>query len=1101
MTETTARPQLSDRYTATSGRVQLTGVQALARLPIDQHRRDLAVGLNVGTFISGYEGSPLAGYDQELGRLKQLLDECDVTFVPGLNEEAAATSVQGSQLACTLPGAARDGVIGIWYGKAPGLDRATDALRHGNLMGSHPKGGALVLVGDDPAAKSSTLPCASDVALADLSIPYLYPADSQDVLDLGRHAIELSRASGLWTGLKIVTAVADGSSTVNLAADWPAARIPPGAGTHVPTARLLHPTLGQLERDLVTNRLRIAREYSRLNGLNRVVGRGPGDVLGVVAAGHTFLDVLAALRRLGIDEADLAAGPVRLLRVGMPWPLEETTVREFADGLEEILVVEEKRSFLEAAIRDVLYGGPVQPAVTGKRDADGSELVPAYGELDADSILGPLRRRMSARGVAAAAAPAAADVRTALPLVSRVPYFCSGCPHNSSTKPLPGTLVGGGIGCHALVLLMDESQAGTVTGLSQMGGEGMQWIGMAPFLDRDHFVQNIGDGTFDHSGSLAIRAAVAARANMTYKLLYNSAVAMTGGQRPASGMTVAQIVGVPLAEGVARVIVTTEDLGRYRRVKLPRGVAVWDRSRIAEAQRVLAATPGVTVLVHDQECATEKRRKRKRGKIAQPQARVFINERICEGCGDCGRKSNCLSVQPVPTEFGRKTRIHQSSCNVDYSCLDGDCPAFMTVVPAVSAGRLQAAGAIGPDELPAPQPIVDPGSFGIRLTGVGGTGVVTVSQILATAGLIAGWHARSLDQTGLAQKGGAVVSDVRFSRSGQAPTNKLGAGECDLYLGCDLLVAADPKNLAVTAVDRTVAVVSTAEVPTGPMVSDPARSFPDRAAVSQPITDRVRDGAVLLDVRQIVLGLFGDDQFANVFLVGAGFQTGAVPLPPDAIEEALRVNGVAVEKNIQAFRRGRQYIADRAALLTAAGLDSPAAPDTGESPLDRLIRTRSSDLTAYQDQAYARRYLGVVERVRAAEQDKTPGSAALTEAVARYLYKLMAYKDEYEVARLSLDPSVGASLEAEFGPGARASWRLHPPVLRALGLKRKIALGPWFVPAFRVLRAMRGVRGTRLDPFGRTRVRVTERELIEEYLGLVDHLIGCLSPATAALAV
>src|SRR6266699_2355192 len=971
MTETAARPQLSDRYTATSGRVQLTGVQALARLPIDQHRRDLAAGLNVGTFISGYEGSPLAGYDQELGRLKQLLDANDVTFVPGLNEEAAATAVQGSQLACTLPGAARDGVIGIWYGKAPGLDRATDALRHGNLMGAHPKGGALVLVGDDPAAKSSTLPCASDSALADLNIPYLYPADSQDVLDLGRHAIELSRATGLWTGLKIVTAVADGSSTVDLAADWPAPRIPPGAGTHTPTARLLHPTLGQLERDLATNRLRLAREYARLNGLNRVVGRGPGDVLGVVAAGHTFLDVLAALGRLGIAEDDLAGSRVRLLRVAMPWPLEEATVREFADGLEEILVVEEKRSFLETAIRDVLYGSPSRPAVTGKRDADGSELIPGYGELDADVILGPLRRRMTARGITPDPVPDPGEPSHAmLPLVSRVPYFCSGCPHNSSTKPLPGTLVGAGIGCHALVLLMDETQAGTVTGL-----------------------------------------------------------------------------------------------------------------------------------LHDQKRATEKRRKRKRGKIAQPQARVFINERICEGCGDCGRKSNCLSVQPVPTEFGRKTRVHQSSCNVDYSCLDGDCPAFMTVVPAASAGRPQAAGAISPDELPAPPPIVDQDSFGIRLTGVGGTGVVTVSQVLATAGLIAGWHARSLDQTGLAQKGGAVVSDVRFSRSGQAPTNKLGAGECDLYLGCDLLVAADPKNLAVTAASRTVAVISVAEVPTGPMVSDPALSFPDRAGISQPIMDRVRDGSVLLDARRIVIGLFGDDQFANVFLVGAGFQTGALPLPPDAIEEAIRANGVAVEKNIQAFRRGRQYVADPVALLAAAGLDRPAAPEENESPLDRLIRTRSEDLTAYQDHDYALRYLDVVERVRAAEQDRTPGSTALTEAVARYLYKLMAYKDEYEVARLALEPSLGAGLAAEFGPGARASWRLHPPVLRALGLKRKIALGPWFVPAFRVLRAMHGLRGTPMDPFGRTRVRVVERELIEEYAGLVDHLIARLSPATAALAV
>jgi indolepyruvate ferredoxin oxidoreductase len=1107
MTETVARPQLSDRYTATSGRVQLTGVQALARLPIDQHRRDLAAGLNVGTFISGYEGSPLAGYDTELSRMKQLLDGCDVTFVTGLNEEAAATSVQGSQLACTLPEATRDGVIGIWYGKAPGLDRATDALRHGNLMGSHPRGGALVLAGDDPAAKSSTFPCTSDAALADMNIPYLYPADSQDVLDLGRHAIELSRASGLWTGLKIVTAVADGSSTVDLAADWPAPRLPAGAGTHVPTARLLHPTLGQLERDLVTNRLRLATEYARLNQLNKIVGRAPGDVLGIVAAGHTYLDVLAALGRLGIGEDSLASSRVRLLRVAMPWPLEEETVREFAGGLEEILVVEEKRSFLEAAIRDVLYGGQDQPAVTGKRDAGGSELIPAYGELDADAITGPLRQRMTARGIAAVPAPARPAERTMLPLVSppvasRVPYFCSGCPHNSSTKPLPGTLVGAGIGCHALVMLMDEEQAGTVTGVSQMGGEGMQWIGMAPFLDRDHFTQNIGDGTFDHSGSLAVRAAIAAGANMTYKLLYNRAVAMTGGQRPASGMTVPQIVRLLQAEGVAKVIVTTEDLSRYRNTKMPNGVAVWDRSRLDEAQRVLAATRGVTVLVHDQECATEKRRQRKRGKLAQPAARVFINERVCEGCGDCGRTSNCLSVQPVPTEFGRKTRIHQSSCNVDYSCLDGDCPAFMTVVPAKSsAGRAQTAGTITADELPAPHRVVEADSFGIRLTGVGGTGVVTVSQVLATAGLIAGWHARSLDQTGLAQKGGAVVSDVRFSRSGQAPTNKLGAGECDLYLGCDLLVAADPKNLTVTDADRTVAVVSVAEVPTGPMVSDPARSFPDRAAVSQPITDRVRDGAVLLDVRQVVLGLFGDDQFANVFLVGAGFQTGALPLPPDAIEEAIRVNGVAVEKNIQAFRRGRQYVADPVAVLSAAGLDRPAAPEEGESSLDRLIRTRSEDLTEYQDHDYARRYLDVVERVRAAERDRMPGSTALTEAVARYLYKLMAYKDEYEVARLALEPSLGADLAAEFGPGARASWRLHPPVLRALGLKRKIALGPWFVPAFRVLRAMHSLRGTPMDPFGRTRVRVVERELIEEYVGLVDHVIARLSPATAALAV
>jgi indolepyruvate ferredoxin oxidoreductase len=607
---------LQDKYEAVTGRVQLTGIQALARLPIDQHRRDLAAGRTVGVLVSGYQGSPLGGYDLELARQRELLDDHHIVFVPGLNEEAAATAVQGSQLVNTFDRATFDGVLGIWYGKAPGLDRATDAIRHGNLIGAHPQGGALVLVGDDPAAKSSSVPCASEFALMDLQVPFIYPSDSQEILDLGRHAVALSRASGLWVGMKIVTAVADGSSTVDLGgSECPPPELPRGSMKHEPSSKLLQPSLGAIERDLVTTRLRIAEEYARLNHLNPVVGRGDHDSIGIVAGGRTYRETLAALERMGITEQQLAQTPVRLLKVGMPWPLGREAVREFAHGLDEVVVVEEKRSFLESAVRDALYGTPHAPAVHGKQDGAARELFPAYGELDADIIGARLRGRLEAHAIAL---PADADPnkpagRTQLrfaSLAKRTPYFCSGCPHSSSTKPSGDGLVGGGIGCHALVLMMDESQVGTVTGLAQMGGEGLQWLGMAPFTERTHFTQNLGDGTFDHSGSLAIRAAVAAGVNITYRLLYNSAVAMTGGQRAVGSMDVRQIVEILQAEGVTKIIVTTEDLRRYKRRTLPSDVPVWDRRRLDEAHRVLAQTPGTTVLIHDQECATEKRRRR-----------------------------------------------------------------------------------------------------------------------------------------------------------------------------------------------------------------------------------------------------------------------------------------------------------------------------------------------------------------------------------------------------------------------------------------------------------------------------------------------------------
>ncbi|HCU94540.1 MAG TPA: 2-oxoacid ferredoxin oxidoreductase [Actinobacteria bacterium] len=1075
--------------------------------------------------MSGYEGSPLGGYDLELSRSQRLLDALGIVFRPGVNEELAATAVQGSQLASASPDKTVDGVIGIWYGKSPGLDRATDALRHSNLMGTHASGGALALVGDDPAAKSSTVPGASELLLADLGMPTLYPADPQEALDFGLHAVAMSRASGLWVAMKIATNVADGSGTVQVHPDRVVPVVPEHAVAHQVTATMLQPVLGELERSRDGARLAAAREYAAVNGLNRVVAGGKDDRVGIVAAGKTFLDLRQALRILGFDDAELARRGVRLLHLGMIHPLEPSAVTGFAAGLAEIVVVEEKRPFIESALKDLLYGRPAAPAVSGKRHPDGTPLLPPGGELDPDTIAAALAARLGAIGGfpsvdhwLSASSPPRQHIE--LPLLPRTPYFCSGCPHNSSTKVPDGSLVGAGIGCHAIVALMDPGSVGTVTGLTQMGGEGAQWIGMEPFVGQRHLLQNLGDGTFHHSGSLAIRAAVAAGAAITYKLLYNSAVAMTGGQQPAGKMAVPELARELMAEGVKRVIVTTGQPRRYRRAGLPRGVEVWPRDRLIEAQETLAKVPGVTVLVHDQECATELRRKRKRGLAPDPAMRVMINERVCEGCGDCGQKSNCLSVQPVVTEFGRKTQIDQSSCNKDYSCLDGDCPSFLTVIGGRGKARRRLAPPLEPAGLPEPAPTTAPGPHTTRITGIGGSGVVTLSQVLSMAATMAGRHVRALDQTGLAQKGGAVVSDVKIADGPHEQASKAAAGECDLYLGCDLLVAADARYLAAADPARTVAVVSTAEVPTGKMVIDTGTSFPDTAQILRRIREATRaTDAVFLNARELAEVLLGDDQFANMLLTGAAYQTGALPVPADAIEEAIRLNGVKAEANLQAFRRGRQAVA-RPADLAATVADlrgstpgaGPAMTDEARalagivqaepgSELARLAGIRVADLVAYQDAAYARTYAETVEKVRRAEALQAGHSTELAEAVARSLHTLMAYKDEYEVARLSLDPAAETAVRAQFGAGAKISYRLHPPVFRALGLRHKIELGPWFKPVFRLLAAMRRLRGTRLDVFGYATVRRIERELIAEYRQVIEQLITVLRPGNHALAV
>ncbi|MDI2030143.1 indolepyruvate ferredoxin oxidoreductase family protein [Saccharopolyspora sp. TS4A08] len=1146
---------LDSRYLAEDGAVYLTGVQALVRVLLDRSRHDRSRGHDGALYVSGYEGSPLAGYDLEIQRRSRLMDEHGIVHAPALNEELAATALAGTQLAGQVAELSTDGVTGFWYGKAPGLDRATDAIRHAAMTGTAPTGGVVALVGDDPSAKSSSVPCSSEPALADLQLPTFYPADSQEVLEHGLHAVELSRASGLWTAMKIATNVADGASTALLDPHW----APPGmdglpgglrAYSHVPHARLLGADLAGLERSFQQVRLPIALEYLRRSGVNRLLGARGAARVGIVAAGKTYLDVRQALDSLGLTESDWESAGIRLLKLGAIVPVEPGVVREFARGLDEIVVVEDKRAFLEVAVKDVLYGAPDTPRVTGKRDPEGARLFSDVGELDPIAVATGLRKRLQDNGFDHLKQVGKRPERIALPLAARTPYFCSGCPHNSSTAPPEGALVGGGIGCHAMVLLMPEEQVGSVTGLSQMGGEGAHWIGMAPFVRHTHYLQNLGDGTFAHSGSLAIRAAVAAGVSMTFKVLFNSTVAMTGGQDAVGGGGLAQLVRTVLAEGVTRVVVTGDQPDRIRKALRREGIRVdvRDRGDLVAVQTELAGERGVTVLVHDQECAAEKRRKRKRGTLPTPETKVVINERVCEGCGDCGQKSNCLSVRPVDTEFGRKTRIHQSSCNLDYSCLDGDCPSFLTVVPgknsrgrdsfhencAVSGGqfpgdrrpvgddsfhencplpgprdtstrsRVPTSGEVfmktsrSPGEdgfhenchlptTPSPVPEVSEKDFTVRITGVGGTGVVTVAQVLATAASLDGRHVRALDQTGLAQKGGAVVSDVKISDGPIARAAKLADGECDLYLGCDSLVATDPTQLKATDPDRTIAVVSTAEVPTGHMVVDPSVTFPEQDRIRSAVAEHVRR-AHHVDADRLALELFDDEQFANMLLVGAAFQAGALPLSAEAVERAIRLNGVRVEENLAAFAHGRNAVA------------GPVETESAPRGLDELIADRTAELTAYQNARYAEDYRRFVHHVRDREHAAT-GTEELTEAVARNLFKLMAYKDEYEVARLSLDPEVLAGVREQWGAGARVSYRLHPPLLRALGMRRKIALGPWFRPVFRVLRGMRGLRGTPFDPFGRAHVRKVERELIGEYRRAVEEGLPSLTDTTLPGAV
>ncbi|MDQ6524913.1 indolepyruvate ferredoxin oxidoreductase family protein [Nocardioides sp. LHD-245] len=1130
MTELLDRPasepaapyDLDDRFRVDAPPTLLTGVQAIARLLVEHRALDRRRGLRTASFVSGYQGSPLGGLDRMLADMRDVLDENDIRFVPGLNEELAATAVWGSQIELPLGTHTHDGVTGFWYGKGPGVDRATDALRHANMYGVNRRGGAVLLVGDDPASKSSTVPAVSERSLAALGIPVLFPRNATEVVTLGLHAIDLSRTSGCVVALKIVADVADGAWVVDgadIAVSPVAPEIDWNGHPYVYTQSpivLRPPMIVGAEAELVGPRTALVHDYSARNGLNVIEVDAPAARLGLVASGSCFDSLRQALADLGVTDDALVAAGVRLMRMGMMSPVEPAAVRRLADGLDEILVVEDKTSFMEMQIRDLLYGTDQAPRILGKKDASGRLLIPADGELTAGRLLAPLRHALE--GWLTVAPPQ--RPRTSLPLlpVNRSAYFCSGCPHNRSTVLPEGSMGGGGIGCHAMVTISDRPED-TVTGVTQMGGEGAQWIGQAWFTDAGHIFQNVGDGTFFHSAQLAVQACIAAGVNITYKVLYNDVVAMTGAQDAEGALSVPQLTRKLHTEGVAKIVVCAEDPSRHRRRDLAPGTLLWDRDRLDEAQRMLREVPGVTVLIYDQHCAADARRQRKRGGLPARTQRVVINEAVCEGCGDCGVKSNCLSVQPVDTEYGRKTRIEQTSCNTDYSCLDGDCPSFVTVETAPrKRGRTKAKAAKPARKgFPVP-PAVTPssaedrvtGTQNVFMTGIGGTGIVTVNQVLATAALRAGYAVESLDQTGLSQKAGPVTGHLRFADGDLEPANRLTPESADCFLGFDLLTLAEDRNLSYGSATATRAVVSSSRTATGAMVHDPAVRHPDEAG----LLDRVRTASAELfdfDALEAADRIFGNTVAANFLLVGAAYQTGALRLPAAAIEEAIEINGTAVAANIAAFHWGRAAVTDPAAFRMAGKVAAAPAPvrevavpaSVAASGLQgevlRLVARRATDLVGYQDERLADSYVALVAQVATAERAVTT-ETRFSEAVARHLFKLTAYKDEYEVARLLTDPEFLASTGAAF-PDGTVAFKLHPPVLRAMGRTKKISFGPRSHGTLRALARMKSLRGTRADVFGYAHLRRVERDLRDHYRTMVTDLASSLDPASYDRAV
>ncbi|HWB52500.1 MAG TPA: indolepyruvate ferredoxin oxidoreductase family protein [Stellaceae bacterium] len=1104
---------LDDKYTLEEGRIYLTGTQALVRLPMLQRQRDVAAGLDTGCFIAGYRGSPLGNFDQALWGARRFLDKNHIKFQPAINEEIGATAVWGSQQIGLFPGAQYDGVFAIWYGKGPGVDRSGDALKHGNSAGTAPYGGVLAIAGDDHTCKSSTLAHQSELAFIDAAIPILNPAGVEDILDLGLYGWAMSRYSGCWVGFKTVAETMDSSASISLHPDRVRVVIPedfalPPGGLSI---RWPDTPLDQ-EMRLHRHKLDAVRAFAGANKLDRTVIDSRTPRFGIVTTGKSYLDVCQALDDLGIDPREAAAIGLRLYKVALSWPLEPQGIRAFAEGLEEVLVVEEKRAVIETQLKEQLYNWPAdrRPRIIGKHDETGAWILPSPGELSPAQIAKVIARRIAcfhrspriAEHLARLEASEAQLSGNVVPFL-RTPYFCSGCPHNTSTKVPEGSRALAGIGCHYLSQFMDRSTAT----FSQMGGEGAAWIGQAPFVETPHVFANIGDGTYTHSGILAIRGAVAAKVDMTYKVLFNDAVAMTGGQPIDGGLTVPRVVRQLAAEGVAPIVVVSDEPEKYAPgTDFPPGTTVRHRDELDDVQREIRAFKGVSAIVYDQTCAAEKRRRRKRGRFPDPPKRVVINELVCEGCGDCSTQSNCLSVTPVETEFGRKRAIDQSSCNKDFSCLKGFCPSFVTVEGG--SLRQRTPGDTGEDGLP---PLPDPAlpalgePYGVLISGVGGTGVVTISALLGMAAHLEGKGVTVLDQIGMAQKGGAVLSHVRVAASPAAiHAVRIANGDARLLLGCDLVVAASGESISKLRPGHTRAVINTYETITGDFTRNPDLAFPQqrlRRAVENAVG---QGGAEFLDATGLATGLLGDSLATNLFMLGYAYQRGFVPVSAAALERAIELNGAAVAFNLRAFHWGRRAALDLP-LVAARATPAETAPERLSETLDEMIARRAAFLTGYQNGAYAARYTAAIDRVRAAEAAAVTDGTALTDAAARSLFKLMAYKDEYEVARLYTDGDFLRRVAARFEGDYTLKFHLAPPLTAdrdpTSGQLRKHEYGPRMLTAFRLLAKLKGLRGTPFDIFGRTAERRAERQAIAEYQTLLDEIATDLTAANHAVAV
>jgi len=1107
---------LDDKYVLESGRVYLTGTQALVRLPMMQRQRDLAAGLNTAGYISGYRGSPLGGFDQALWQAKRFIKNNHIEFQPGVNEDLAATALWGTQQIHLYPGARYDGVFGIWYGKGPGVDRSGDVLKHANYAGTAKHGGIVALAGDDHMAKSSTTAHQSEPALIAAAIPIIHAASVQEYLDLGLHAFAMSRYSGLWVAFKVMSETVDSSASVHvdphrIDIQLPTDFVLPPDGVHI---RWPDDWLGQ-ERRTLTVKHPAALAYWRANKLDRpMMGRADAR-FGIVTVGKSYLDVRQALDELGIDDAEAERLGLAVYKIALVWPLETEGLTAFAQGKREILVVEEKRPVIEQQIKDALFNAPAdrRPVVVGKNDERGQKLLKIDGELTPFEIASVLVARFGLDGLGARTRQrfeslqrrAGRQVRNESGM-ARVPYFCSGCPHNSSTKVPEGSMAMAGIGCHTLAINMERN---TKT-FTHMGAEGAPWVGASHFSDMPHVFQNLGDGTYFHSGYLAIRHAVATNTSITYKILYNDAVAMTGGQ-PHDGnvrpWTISQQVH---AEGVRRIALVSDDPDKYPvGTDWAPGVTFHHRSALDDVQRELREWKGVSVLIYDQTCAAEKRRRRKRGTFPDPAKRVFINQAVCEGCGDCSVQSNCLSVTPVETEFGPKRAIDQSSCNKDFSCLNGFCPSFVTIEGGgIRKGKADKKTSVATAEPPVPAapvlPAVTDRPYGVLITGIGGTGVVTIGAIMGTAAHIEGKGVTVLDQLGMAQKGGAVISHVRIGASPEAlHAVRLGAGGADLLLGCDLVVSASADALARLEPGISHAIVNTHQTITGDFTRNPDLAFPANTLRLSLEAAAGADACDFVEATEIATALLGDSIATNMFMLGYAYQKGLIPIGHESLEKAIELNGAAVAMNTSAFRWGRRAAHDRTAVEKLSAPTENVVPFRISRTLDEIVASRVAHLTGYQNGALSGRYKALVEKVRAAEQKI--GKSGLGEAVARNYAKLLAYKDEYEVARLYADAAFQAGIERQFEGGYKLKFHLAPPLLASRDPKTghlvKQEFGSWMLPAFKVLAKFRFLRGTAFDPFGYTAERKVERALIADYETLVAELLAGLTATNHELAV